>query len=262
MLRVSRHSRTLLNFSILAVVSAEALAAFVDLYSGLALHSVVLLALLTVYSLRATRGLPRDATGDPSMEALPAICIVPLLRILSATMAVKGIEPLYWTAFTAVPLLLGVFLTVKSLNISWPDLGVSGGDWGEQALIGLSGAGLGLVGFAVFSPQPMFVATWQQILAVSLVVVVFAAFVEEVVFRGLLQSSLERVTPRYSVLGSSILFSAAYLGSDEISFVPFITAAGFYFGLLAKRTKSVVGVSVAHALMSVGMFVVWPVLLR
>jgi uncharacterized protein len=254
---VSRRSPTHLAVYILAVVFAEAVIAFVDLYFGLALHALLLFVPLTHYSLKAEVHHGAGASDDPSWVALPAICFVPLLRILSATMPVKGIDPLYWTGLTGSALLLGVF-AVKRANLSWSTLGLSTRGWPAQVLMGSSGAGLGLLGFAVLSPPAAFGESRQQSLAVLLVLLAFAGLVEEVVFRGMIQGLLEKTHPAYSVLGSSILFSAAYLGSERISEAAFITVAGFYFGWWVKRTKSVVGVSLAHALMNLGMFVVWP----
>ena len=258
---VIRRTGAVLVFLILTVVSAEALIAFVDLYFGLAVHAAMLLASLTIYSLKANSRPTDQASYDPFCEALPAVCLIPLLRILSATMPIKGLEPVYWIALTGGPLLLGLFLVARRLGVSRSTLGLSLGYWPAQALIGVSGACLGLVGFAVLSPEPPSMDGWQQILTVSLVLVVFSACTEEAVFRGLIQGLLQKAAPAYSVVGSSILFSATYLGAERISYVPFITAAGIYFGWGARRTKSVMGVSVAHALMKLGMFVLWPMVL-
>ncbi len=258
---VSRRTGAVLVFLILTVVLAEALVAFLDLYFGLAVHAAVLFSSLTLFSLKA-KDLPGEhAPGDSAWDVLPAICFVPMLRILSASMPIKAVEPAYWTALTGGPLLWGLFLVARRLGVSRSTLGWSIRDWPVQALLGLSGAGLGLLGFALLSPEPHFTDSWQQVLTVSLVLVVFSAFTEEAVFRGLIQGLLQKAAPTYSVAGSSILFSAAYLGAERMSYIPFMTAVGLYFGWATRRTKSVVGVSVAHALTKLGMFVVWPMLL-
>ncbi|MBW3590985.1 MAG: CPBP family intramembrane metalloprotease, partial [Actinobacteria bacterium] len=243
-------TRTMLGGYIAAIVAAEALISWASVYAGLGLHGVVLCALLAHYSLRA--GL------DGSWDALVAVAFVPVLRILSASIPIRDIEPVYWSGLIGAPLLLGIGLAKKRFKLGWSDLGVYVDEWPAQALIGLSGAGLGLLAFVALSPLPEVSANSQHVLVAALLVVVLAGFIEELLFRGLIQGLLVRSGRVFSVLGSSALFAGVYFGSGSAGLLAVFAAVGLYFGWCVQRTGSIAGVSAAHALMSLGIFVVWP----
>lgn len=225
---------------------------------GLAWHAVIAFCLLTHYAAQAGKLKRSPGTADPALESFPAILMVPLLRILSATMPVKALDPLYWPALTGAPLLLAVALSAKALNLRRATLGLCLPSWPVQALIGSSGLLLGLAGFVLASSEVHVNDGGVNIVTVSLILVVFASVLEEVLFRGLIRGSLEKVSPAYSVGASSLLFTACYLGSGPILQLAIIAPAGLYFGWCAKRTRSIVGISLAHALMKLGMLVIWP----
>lgn len=84
----------------------------------------------------------------------------------------------------------------------------------------------------------------------------FGAFLEEIVFRGLIQGALDRAVGRVSIPLSTLLFIGAYVSAVPVSRLPFITLVGLYFGLCAWKTQCVLGISFAHAVMNLGLFVI------
>jgi membrane protease YdiL (CAAX protease family) len=57
---------------------------------------------------------------------------------------------------------------------------------------------------------------------------------------------------------SAILFMATYLGSLSTGYVLFMGLVGLFFGWSAARTDSIWGVALAHAILKVGLLLVWP----
>lgn len=240
---------------IAAIVAAEGLLAFVETVLGLAVHAVIILGLLTHYSLHSGRGI------DPRIRALPAIGLVSLMRILSATMPVRGVDPVYWPALTAIPLTLAMLLVARPRVEGRRGIGLTVPSWSKQALIGGSGAGLGLVGFFVAPSEVFFVQHRLEAWIPLTALIVSVSFLEEVLFRGLIRQRLDQVGLTYSLMATSALFAACYLGSGGSSHLTFIVATGLYFGWCVQRTGSVVGVGLAHASMKLGTFLIWPLLL-
>jgi membrane protease YdiL (CAAX protease family) len=96
----------------------------------------------------------------------------------------------------------------------------------------------------------------------SLSLFVFSGLTEELVFRGLIQRSLEvTLRPLAGLLLANGLFAASYLGTQSASYVLLIAGVGLAFGLCMWRTGSIAGIGIAHGLLSVGAVLVWPYLL-
>jgi membrane protease YdiL (CAAX protease family) len=200
----------------------------------------------------------KDAIGSRSANRLLVLPLVPLLRISDLTMTVKGVPPLGEYALVGLPVLgaaawvstlVGPRRLLRRLRAwSWQQLG-----------IGICGVPLGLVAFLVFRPHPLGThPSTARIVWGSLIVVVFVGFLEEVIFRGLLQDALTDLYGRSGIAWSSLLFAVASLGVHPPAYVPFAAAVGLAFGWVVERTASLVGVILAHSFLAVGLILVWP----
>jgi membrane protease YdiL (CAAX protease family) len=127
--------------------------------------------------------------------------------------------------------------------------------WGVQVLIALTGPLLGLAALQTGLPENPLLGTPGQVVGAGVILGVFGGMLEELLFRGIVQGVLGRVSGNYALISSNLLFVAFYLGSGRVAYVLVVGLAGLYFGWCAKRTRSVVGVAVAHALMNVAMLV-------
>jgi membrane protease YdiL (CAAX protease family) len=97
--------------------------------------------------------------------------------------------------------------------------------------------------------------------AVAVVALVFAAAAEEFLFRGVLQSALQRAAARPGVLLGACLFGATYLGFRSLPLALVMLLAGLLFSDVVLRTGATGAVVVAHAILAVGASVVWPYVL-
>jgi hypothetical protein len=96
--------------------------------------------------------------------------------------------------------------------------------------------------------------TVPELLFVILVVAVTPAVIEELLFRGLIQSSFERaVKPIWAAIITGIIFGAFHL--NPFAIVPLIML-GCYFGVLRMRSKSIVITMTVHFLNNVTAVVV------
>ncbi|MBM4159575.1 MAG: CPBP family intramembrane metalloprotease [Ignavibacteria bacterium] len=91
--------------------------------------------------------------------------------------------------------------------------------------------------------------TVPELLFVILVVAVAPAVIEELLFRGLIQSSFERViTPARAALITGIIFGAFHF--NPFAIIP-LMILGWYFGYLRMRSKSIVLAMTVHFLNNV-----------
>jgi membrane protease YdiL (CAAX protease family) len=249
--------RTVVPLYIAAIAGAEASIAFASVSLGVVIDAVVVLAALNRYLL-AERAAGASETGRlRSHDVLLALPLVPIARISDLTMTVKGVPLLVEYALVGLPVLVATAWVAKLVGPRRVLCRISAWSW-QQAGIGLCGVPLGLLAFLIFRPHPLGHPSVAQIIWGSLIVVVFVGFLEEVIFRGLLQDALTDLYGRSGIAWGSLLFAVAYLGVHPATFVLFAAALGLAFGWVVERTASLVGVILAHSLLAIGLILVWP----
>jgi hypothetical protein len=96
--------------------------------------------------------------------------------------------------------------------------------------------------------------------AVALIAALAAAAVEEVVFRGVVQVSLQRAAGRAGLIGASLLFAATYLDLSTAALVMVIALAGLVFAHTVARSETLTGAIAGHGLLLVSAGWLWPTL--
>ena len=113
------------------------------------------------------------------------------------------------------------------------------------------GTPLGFIEYRVLNPSPVFLgAAFIQTLGYNLLVLgLFVSIAEELLFRGLLLTSLEKKLEPWQAIGmSSIFFGVMHLGWFNPLEVVFAYGAGVILAYLAYTTKSLTPSIAAHAL--------------
>jgi membrane protease YdiL (CAAX protease family) len=237
----------------LAIAVAEATGAFGWVVLSTLQHAIFILVLLGAYG----------GLGTISFRHFfPILALIPLLRILSLVIPIRQVLQIYWYAMIGGPLLIAVALTIRLLALSPASLGFRRGSWTSQILLAATGLPLSIAAFFILRPKPIIPSlNGVDIIIGSLILVVFAGFTEEVIFRGLLQHVVREALGRLGLLYSSALFAIMYSGSLSGRYVLFMGAVGLLFSWGVDRTGSLWGVVVAHGILNVGQLLVWPVLL-
>ena len=246
--------------AVVAIIYAEALIAFVDPLLGVALDAVIIATLAShryIFTPRGTQAPPLSIS-----VACVALSLLPIMRLLSFTLPAKRLEEVAWYELIGAPILavLAVLCRVD------PDLGRllrNPGRMLVQGAIALTGVPLGLAGYLITREAALDAGSPALTYVLGpLVLIVFAAFTEELLFRGALMVALERIGGQWMALAcSALMFAAFHLDGGHLAYVPFAAGYGFAFGVAVRRTGSLTGVAAAHGLLNVGMIILWPHLL-
>ncbi len=231
--------------AVLALVAAESVVAFVDPVAGAVAHGLLLLLFLGRWVLA------EDVT-------LLVLSLVSLGRLTSLALTPQFYEPVTY-ALTGVPLLLGVLWMAR--GFPWPnDQDEPTRAWSAVA-VALAGLPLGWAAH-VLLPLPAFGDPDGALtIAVGVpVTFLFAGVLEELLFRGLLQRTLERPFGGWAVVLADVLFVAAYLPVRDAGVLGFMAVLGLAFGWYVRRTRLLAPVAIAHGLMAAGALVIWPAL--
>ncbi len=245
------HRRLLIGEYALAATAALAVEGLLNTAVGAGICAV-LVVLLHGHHVAA---IGRD---EPADGAFLALALVPLAGVLAVVMPASQLTEASWPLLVVAPLVMAVALCARALELPPRALGLTLRGSGWQVLIALSGLPLGLVAYVLVSPQAL--ASGANI-ALAVVSLCALAFTEELLFRGLLQPRLGPTFGRGAIAVTSVLSAAVALGVHSLGFAALAGVAAVGFGHATQRTGSIVGTSVARAIMFIGLLVVCPHLL-
>ncbi len=240
------------------IVAAECLVAFGDLGWGLVLHAILLLALLNHHLFTEVGSMEgrRPATATMAM----ALALIPLLRLLSVAMPLRNVDEIYWYALVGAPLLFAMAMVARGTGLG-ERVGtlLRTASWRAVAVGAAAGVPLGLLAYsAAGAPALDAGSAWKTALLAPLLLVVFSAFLEEVLFRGLLREALLPVVGRGANAASAGLFGVVHLGAGPPVYALLAAAYGLAFGVVVEMTRSLAAVIAAHATLAIGLTLVWP----
>jgi len=169
------------------------------------------------------------------------------------------------TVLAALNVALGVFVLVRRVN----GIGYAIG-WGKNWWIYILGSLVGFaciaiplgirMGFLMFAPQR---GHWGGLIFSSVAILVFTAWPEEFLFRGLLQNLLAKAS-KSDFAGwwtVSVLFGLSHItnmGFPNWRYVILATIGGIFYGWTWKKTGSIFASALVHA----GVDITWHFLFR
>jgi membrane protease YdiL (CAAX protease family) len=237
-----------------AVTAAEAITALSIPQVGMALHGLLLAAIILHAALFAQ---------SIRQRLLITLALAPLIRLMSLSLPLLSFPLISWYAVIGAPLFVAAFLVYRFIRTGPARLQWSWRSLPLQILIGLSGVGLAFLENRILRPVPLISSlTWAKVWLPALILVIFTGLLEEVIFRGLILRSAIESLGRYGMLYSALLFAVLHLGYRSILDLIFVFGVAMYFGWVVLRTRSILGVTIAHGLTNVGLYLVIPFLLQ
>ncbi|RJQ30712.1 MAG: CPBP family intramembrane metalloprotease [Peptococcaceae bacterium] len=238
-------------FYCLGVTGAELCTGLVSVRAGMWLHILLLSCLLLHAALTY-----RHSAGRLYL----ALCMAPLIRILSLALPLAGTAVIYWYAWISIPLFIGTAVLIRLLGLKLGEVGIIPGKWPVQATVGLLGAPLGLIEYFILRPRPLIQTPgWLEMLVPAVVLLVCTGFLEELIFRGVLyRVATEAVGKRFGLFYSSFVFASLHITHLSWLDVLFVLGVAVTFAWVVGRYRSITGVSLAHGVTNIGLYLVWP----
>jgi len=240
---------------LLAITAAEVTAVFQPLL-GIAGHTIILVAVI-IDSARIR--------GYLQGRLILSLALVPLIRIISLSLPLANIPRVWWYPIIYLPLLAAAIVLARLLDYRPKDIGISAGFIPVQLAIAVTGVGLGIAEYLILSPEPLVAElTWQSAWLPALILLVSTGFVEEFIFRGVLQRSAVNAFGGWGIVYIGFLFAVLHIGwikaENPLSWVDvfFVFAIALFFGWVVKKTGSLLGVSLSHGITNIMLFIVAP----
>lgn len=244
---------TYLGIYMAGITLAEVMTTFVNPIVGLALHGGLLLMILMHTSL----------VEPGERKFLLALALAPLIRLMSLSMPLLEFEFKYWYVVIGLPLLIASAVVYRLSGYRRAQVGLAlGKHLPLQLLVAAAGVGLGYLEYHILKPEPLVDSfNLQSVWLPSVILLVFTGFLEELIFRGIMQRAaadqLRKLGPYYI----SLLFAVLHIGYKSLIDLAFVFLVGFIFSLVAARTRSLLGVTISHGLTNISLFLIFPFLL-
>lgn len=251
----SREYALTLVFYLLALISAELLTTYVNKTWGLALHTIILFILLVNAAM---------VESEDFSNLLRSMMPIPIIRIVGLSIPMMQIKPLYWFPIVAIPLFAASIVIMRRQNLSLKDVGMYMGNYRDnyrvQSFIALTGFFTGIIEFFILRPDPL-IAQFTPVLLIGafIVLLLSTGLAEELLFRGILQNNtMKLIGPAWGLLYTSLIFSTMHIGWIYFADLVFVFSVAMFYGFCLIKTKSIVGITMAHGISNSMLFLVMP----
>lgn len=232
-----------------ALAGAEAVSVLLAPTWGIIFYFAILFTMVYSFAVIGEHG---------SQRLLLALGLAPLIRIVSLSMPLTEFSQIYWYLLTSIPVLAGVIAVIKTLGLRPSEVGLMVRAIPLQILVASAGIFFGLVAYLILKPEPLISSlNWQEIILPALIFLVAAGFVEELAFRGVMQRSAQALGS-WGWIYVAVLYSMLQIGQLSVQYWSFVLLAAVFFGWIVKRTGSILGVSLSHGLLNIGMYLIFP----
>ncbi len=249
---------------LLAITFAEAIVILLEPAIGLVSSSVIGIAchVLILFAVIIDAAL---INRQYNQKLVLSLAIVPLIRIISLSLPLADIPQIWQYPVIYIPLLVAAVVLARILDLKPGDIGIRFGFLPLQLIIGLVGVGLGIAEYLILTPEPMIEElTWQTAWLPALVLLLSTGFVEEFIFRGVLQKTAVEAFGGWGIVYVGFIFAVLHIGwiraesPFALLYIVFVFLVALFFGWIVKKTGSILGVTLSHGITNIVLFIVAP----
>lgn len=241
-----------------ALTAAELSVTFISPLSVFPMHGGIIIvasAHLAGLEWRWVPGTPRQRLA-PFLQVLIGIA---LIRIISLTLPLAEIEPAYRYVLAGIPMALGGFLVARAAGCTLREIGLVWRMWPIQVAVIAISMAIGLLEYAVLRPAPLGPLPWTAGGVLPAVMVgLSTGFPEELIFRGLLQTTTRPILGAWNWVYASAVFAVMHIGYNSPLDLAVVFGVGLLYGWVFERSRSIVGISIGHGQANVILFFVAP----
>lgn len=248
----ARRIRLLTAFPILSITAAELL-----IFSG-RMGAAVWVHIGIVIVLSLSDILLKD---QEIHRIYQAFMLLPILRLINLSMPIFFETTLYTFIFVYGPLAIPMAVIVLHQRDSLEQIGITMKHIVPYMIISVPlGFLLGLGEYLTIQAGYLIPdLTFENLLKLTIVMVFFVGLVEELIFRTILQSRLEKALSVWeALLITSLMFGLMHSGYGTFQEILYTGFVGLIMGLAFYKTKSLPFIAVLHGFVNVFLFGILP----
>jgi len=241
---------------VLGIAAGELMMLFGHVYLSLAVHIINLqgITLLLIFS----------NSPSPTKNILQSLVLLLLMRIINLAMPQFFTTTLMWYPLVYGVMFLPIYSIIQNQQISSREIGI---DFKNlhiylPAAI-LIGAAVALAEYNILYPKSLIDNIKPHNVALIIIVMfVFVGLVEELIFRSILQTRLEKILGlKYGLVLSAVLFGIMHAGYGLINEIFFASLFGVMIGYIFQKTRSFPFILTIHGTANVFLFGLLPIVL-
>lgn len=241
----------LLSLAYLILISlAEIIGVLVSQPGGAVFQALILLGLIVHATLNR---------NNPTGKMLLALTLAPMTRISSYSVPLIVMAPLASYVAIYAPIALTAFMVAWRLGLKPRDLGLTLSSIRWQLAIASTGLVFGLMEYSVLRYPPLVPnLTWTNAWLPAFTLLITTGFVEELVFRGLMQRASYEALGKWTLLYVSYIFAIVHVIHQSLLDIVLVFFIALFFAWCVKRTGSLLGVVLGHGITNSVLFLVAP----
>jgi len=244
--------RLYIAIPILCIALAELLVFSGKIAAAICVHIGILIAL----------SLSNIYIKDPKVHKIyMPLMLLPLLRLINLSVPIFFNDTLYTFVFIYIPLAIPVIAIIIHQRNSLEEIGITTKNFLLYMVLSVPlGFLLGLGEYLIIRPGYLIPdLTFVNIFILTFIMVFYVGLVEELIFRSILQTRLEKtLSVREALIITSLLFGLMHSGYGTFYEILYTGFVGFFIGFLFYKTKSLPFVAIMHGFANVFLFGVLP----
>jgi membrane protease YdiL (CAAX protease family) len=180
---------------------------------------------------------------------------------MGTVIPIAELSVIIWYILIWIPVLVGIYSVARYLKYSFDDIGINYRNILGQILTAITGIGLGIIDYMILKPEPLVEGYFTRLIFPAIILFIFTGFMEELAFRGVIQKAT-RTLGSLGWVFIALVYAVLQIGYGSLIHIVFTLAVALYFGLVVQKTKSIIGVSMAHGLLNILLFLVMPNIIR
>ena len=177
-------------------------------------------------------------------------------------MPLANIPQLWWYPIIYGPLAAATLMVVRTLGYKREHIGLNVKWSPVQLAVALTGLGFGVAEYIILKPEAMVAGlSLQAVWLPALMFLACTGFVEELMFRGVLQrTAVEAFVGKWGIVYVSLLFAVLHMGFLSWVDVVFVFVIALFFGWIVKETGTLFGVTLSHGITNALLYLILPFL--
>lgn len=244
-------------FPALGIVFSELMMFFGQVNIGLPIHiiNLQLISLALIFN---------NFQSDIK-KVLQSMILLILMRIISLVMPQFFTNTLFWYVLVNAIMFIPIYIIIKNQDISLNEIGINFKRFHIYLPIALIiGIDLAVLEFRILDPSALIgnIQPYNLVL-IAIVMFVFIGAVEELIFRSILQTRLEKVIGlKKGLFLTAILFGIMHSVYGQINEILLATILGIIIGYAFQKTRSFPFILAINGTTNMVLFGILPILLK
>lgn len=242
-----------ISIPILGIIAGEFIMFYDQILAGLEIHIINFLVIILIIIF-----------GNLSLKEkniLQSLTLLILLRMINLS------TPQFFTnILVQYPLIYGImfipiYMMIKKQQISHIDIGINFRKIYMYIPVAIGiGVVMSIVEYRIIDPVPLIEnIRFSDIALISIVMFVFIGITEELIFRSILQTRLEKIIGlRYGLLLTGVIFGAMHVSYGILDEILFATIFGIILGYIFQKTRNLLLITSIHGTTNVVLFGILP----